>query len=111
MARVALQYSAIFGNDAYESLLSFMSTQKNDNLDDVTEDFMEISNKLNPPIELFCAWEQNPTKIDYSERALASVPALLEHRFFKAGARKLVEIGLTAVGGGTVSSPAKHEYY
>jgi hypothetical protein len=104
MAKIALLYSSVFGNDAYESLLSFMRTEKNDTLDEVTADFMEICTKLTPPVDLFCAWEQNPTAASYSERVSSKVPGLLKQEFFKAGARKFMETGFSAFGSGTVSS-------
>lgn len=108
MAKVALLYSSVFGNEAYESLLSFMRTEKNDTLDEVTDDFVEISNKLVPPIELFCAWEQVPTQVSYGERAAQKIPRLLQHKFFKAGARKAMEVGCSAMlGNGTVSTCPK----
>jgi hypothetical protein len=103
MARMALLYSSVFGNEAYESLLSFMRTEKNDILDEVTSDFMEICSKLVPPVDLFCAWEQNPTAVSYSERVASKVPGLLQQQFFKAGARKFMETGFSAFGTGTVS--------
>jgi hypothetical protein len=103
MAKIALLYSSVFGNDAYESLLSFMRTEKNDTLDEVTNDFMEICSKLVPPVDLFCAWEQIPTAHSYSERVASKVPVLLQQQFFKAGARKFMETGFSAFGSGTVS--------
>jgi hypothetical protein len=102
MAKIALLYSSVFGNDAYESLLSFMRTEKNDTLDEVTNDFMEICSKLVPPVDLFCAWEQIPTAHSYSERVASKVPILLQEQFFKAGARKFMETGFSAFGTGTV---------
>ena len=111
MAKIALLYSSVFGNEAYESLLSFMRTEKNDTLDEVTNDFMEISNKLVPPIALCCFYEQVPTDVSYSERVAQKIPGLLQHKFFKAGARKVMEVGFSkAFGAGTVSKrpPAKH---
>ena len=104
MAKIALLYSSVFGNEAYESLLSFMRTEKNDTLDEVTSDFMEICSKLVPPIELFCAWEQVPTAASYSDRVASKVPALLQQQFFKAGARRFMEMGFSAFGSGTVST-------
>lgn len=109
MAKLALLYSSVFGNDAYESLLSFMSTEKNDTLDEVTNDFMEICRRLEPPIELFCAWEQIPTAMSYSERVTSKVPGLLQQQFFKSGARKLMETGLFALGSGTVSDACPYQ--
>ena len=103
MAKIALLYSNIFGNEAYESLLSSMRTEPNDILDEVTNDFMEISSKLVPPIDLFCAWEQVPTDVSYYEWAAQKIPNLLQHKFFKAGARKFMEVGIPALGAGTVS--------
>lgn len=109
MAKIALLYSSVFGNDAYESLLSFMSTEKNDTLDEVTNEFMEICGRLAPPIDLFCAWEQVPTAFTYSERVTSKVPGLLQQPFFKTGARKLMETGLFALGSGTVSGLTAHK--
>ena len=43
MAKIALLCSSVFGNEAYESLLSFMRTEKNDTLDEVMTDFMGIA--------------------------------------------------------------------
>ena len=103
MAKIALLYSSVFGNDAYESLLSFMRSEKNDTLDEVTSDLMEICGRLVPPIDLFCAWEQNPTAVSYSEKISQKVPGLLQQQFFKAGARKFMEAGFSAFGTGTVS--------
>ena len=104
MAKVALLCSSVFGNEAYESLLSFMRTEKNDTLDEVMTDFMGICSKLVPPVDLFCAWEQNPTAASYSERVSSKVPGLLQQEFFKAGARNFMETGFSAFGSGTVSS-------
>lgn len=103
MAKIALMYSSVFGNDAYESLLSFMKFEKNDVLEEVTNDFVEICNKLVPPMELFCAWEQVPTAQDYSDRIMSQVSGLLQHPLFKIGARKIFERGFSATGTGTVS--------
>jgi hypothetical protein len=64
---------------------------------------MEICTKLTPPVDLFCAWEQNPTAASYSERVSSKVPGLLKQEFFKAGARKFMETGFSAFGSGTVS--------
>lgn len=107
MAKIALLYSNIFGNEAYQSLLSFMKTEKNDVLDEVTEDFMEISHKLAPPISLVCVWEQVPTDVSpYADRFTSSLPPLLQHKSFKAGARKLLEVGFSALGTSTASLAA-----
>jgi hypothetical protein len=101
MAKIALLYSSVFGNEAYESLLSFMKSEKNDVLDEVTNDFLEICKNLAPPIELFCAWEQNPTSVSYSERISENAPSLLSQNFFK----KLMETSFSAaLGSGTVST-------
>ena len=100
LANLALLTSSVFGADAYEALLEFMRTEKNDTLDEVTNDFMEISNKLAPPIELFCAWEQVPTDVSYSERFAQKLPSLLQHKAFKASARAVLDLGVKA---GTVS--------
>lgn len=104
MAKVALLYSAIFGHEAYESLLSFMRTEKNDVLDEVTSDFVEISGNLTPPIELFCAYEQVPT--DYTkfyEKFAQNAPSLLQNKFFRASAQRILDKGFSALGAGTVS--------
>ena len=104
MAKIALLYSSVFGNDAYEALLSFMRTERNDTLDEVTSDFMEISNKLVPRIDLFCVYEQVATEVAYSERFANKMPSLLQHKFFKASARTFMEVGISAgLGSGTVS--------
>lgn len=103
MAKIALLYSSVFGNEAYESLLSFMKTEKNDFLDELTDDFMEISNKLVPPIELICFWEQVATDISYADRLTSNLPGLLQHSFFRVSARKVMDIGLSALGTSTVS--------
>ncbi|KAK5707221.1 hypothetical protein LTR17_020910 [Elasticomyces elasticus] len=107
MAKVALLYSSVFGSDAYESLLSFMRTEKNDTLDEVTNDFMEISGKLAPPIELICVYEQVPTDVDYAERFMGSpkMNGLLQHKFFRPGAKKILEVGVSMLPG-TVSITA-----
>ena len=104
MAKVALLYSSVFGNDAYESLLSFMRTEKNDTLDEVVNDFMEISGKLLPPIELCCAYEQVPTDEAYAKRAMDSpkISRLMQHKYFKAGAKRFMEAGFSLLPG-TVS--------
>ena len=100
MAKIALLYSSVFGDEAYESLLSFMKSDRNDPLDEVRGDFEEICGKLVPPIELFCAWEQNPTSVSYTERFAQIAPGLLNQTFFK----KLMETSLSAaLGSGTVS--------
>ncbi|PIB00567.1 Ankyrin repeat domain-containing protein 17 [Cercospora beticola] len=98
MAKLALMYSSVFGNEAYESLLSFMRSEKNDTLEEVTHDFMEISNKLVPPIDLFCAYETVPTATSYSERY---TPWLLQSKAFKAGTKALLDFGGAAFSAGT----------
>lgn len=40
MAKIALGMSSIFGNEAFEALLQFMKAERNDALDEVTNDFM-----------------------------------------------------------------------
>ncbi|KAK0920597.1 hypothetical protein LTR91_019205 [Friedmanniomyces endolithicus] len=101
MAKVALLYSSVFGNDAYESLLSFMRTETNDTLDEVVSDFMEIREKLVPKIELFCAYEEVPTDVAYAERMVNSpkMSSLTQHKFFRAGAKKLMEVGFSGLPG------------
>lgn len=101
MAKIALLYSSVFGNEAYESLLQFMSTEKNDPLDELTDDFVEICNRFNPRIELVCAYEQVAMQVVYSEKI---VPALLSHSVFMSGVRSLMDFGLSSFGAGTVSS-------
>jgi hypothetical protein len=103
MAKIALLTSSVFGHEAYESLLEFMRAEKNDTLDEVTNDFMEISNKLAPPIELFCAWEQVPTDVSYSERFAQKLPSLLQQKAFKASARAVLDLGSATFKTGTVS--------
>lgn len=80
-----------------------MRTERNDVLDEVTDDFMEINSRLVPPIELFCAWEQVATAVSYADRAMGNLPALLEHKVFKASARRMMKVGLSAFGTSTVS--------
>lgn len=104
MAKIALLHSSVFGNEAYESLLSFMRTEKNDTLDEVTNDFVELSNKLIPPIDLCCAYETVPTDVSYSERVVQNIPTLFQNKMFKAGARALVDLGSLTFGAGTVST-------
>lgn len=99
MAKIALLHSSVFGQDAYESLLAFMRTEKNDTLDEVTSDFMEICTRLVPPVDLFCAWEQIPTAMSYSDR----LPNLLQQPFLKQGARMVMDFGISAFGASTVS--------
>jgi hypothetical protein len=99
MAKLALAYSSVFGNEAYESLLEFMKAEKNDALDEVTHDFIEISNKLSPAIDILCVWEKVATSVDYSERI---IPALLQQKLFKTGVKKILEVGLSAMAAGTV---------
>jgi hypothetical protein len=49
---------------------------------------------------LFCAWEQHPTSVSYTERFAQIAPGLLNQTFFK----KLMETSLSAaLGSGTVS--------
>jgi hypothetical protein len=104
MANIALYYSSIFGNEAYDSLLYFMKTEKNDTLDEITEDFMEINDKLTPPITLVCVWEQVPTAVSYSERFVSSLPKLMQHKAFKASARAVLDVGSSiALKNSTVS--------
>ncbi|EME79345.1 uncharacterized protein MYCFIDRAFT_142548, partial [Pseudocercospora fijiensis CIRAD86] len=103
MAKIALLYSSVFGHEAYESLLSFMKTEKNDVLEETTEDFIEISSKLVPPIELFCAWEMEETAVSYAGKVTSNLPGLLQHKFFKTGAKRVMEVGLSAFGTSTVS--------
>ncbi|GIZ38925.1 hypothetical protein CKM354_000232400 [Cercospora kikuchii] len=98
MAKIALMYSSVFGHDAYESLLSFMRTEKNDTLEEVTNDFVEISNKLVPPINLFCAYEQVPTAVSYSERM---GPVFYQNKALKAGAKAILDFGGAAFATGT----------
>lgn len=103
MAKIALLYSSVFGIEAYESLLSFMRAEKNDALDEVTHDFMEICSKLTPPIDLFCAYEQVPTDVSYSQRMTDAAPRLLQHKFFRAGTKAILDLGGAAFKSGTVS--------
>ncbi|QIW94960.1 hypothetical protein AMS68_000478 [Peltaster fructicola] len=101
MAKIALMYSSVFGNEAYESLLQFMKAEKNDTLEEVVADFVEISAKANPPIDLYCVYEEEPTKTSYAEKGISKMNGLLQHNFFKAGATMLFEVGLNALGAGT----------
>lgn len=100
---MALLYSSIFGSEAYEALLQFMRTEKNDTLDEIVTDFVEISNKLVPPMDVVCVWEQIPTSVSYADRGFTKMNGLLQHNFFKASAAMLIEVGLNAFGAGTVS--------
>lgn len=89
MAKIALLYNAAFGTDAYESLLSLMRTEKNDALDEIKHDFMEITKMYNPPIDLLCIWEMVPTDIsNFSPQMLSK---LSKNRYFKVAARKAGE--------------------
>jgi hypothetical protein len=104
MARMALLYNSVFGNEAYESLLTFMRTEKNDTLEEVTNDFMEISSKLVPPIELLCIWEQMPSEVQYSKKIADKLPGLLQHKALRASARAVLDLPSLAFGkAGTVS--------
>lgn len=102
MAKIALMYSSIFGNEAYEALITLMRSEKNDALDEVTSDFMEICNKLTPPMDLVCVWEQLPTVVSYSEKIAKRLPGLLQQPIFKAGVRRFIEAGFSVFGTGTV---------
>lgn len=103
MAKIALGISSMFGNEAFEALLHFMKSERNDALDEVTNDFMDISTKLAPPIDLFCAYETVPTDVAYSERLAQKLPRLLQLKAFKAGARVVVDLGSKTFKAGTVS--------
>lgn len=105
MAKIALLYSSVFGEDAYQSLLAFMHTERNDTLEEVTNEFMDICHKLLPPIDVFCAYEQVPTVISYGDRLAQKAPTLLKNGFFKAGARRFMEHGFAALGAGKVGKP------
>ncbi|KAK5115752.1 hypothetical protein LTR62_000841 [Meristemomyces frigidus] len=101
MAKVALLYNSVFGNDAYEDLLEFMRAEKNTTLDEVRDDFVEFCNKLKPPIDLLCAWEQKPMDASFSTNWMQKLPKLGQHKYFAAGARAVVGAGLWSVGAGT----------
>lgn len=107
MAKVALLYSSIFGDKAYEALLEFMRTENNDTLDEVRDDFVELCGKLVPPVELFCAYEEVASDESYSSRLPNKMPGLLsglsQHKYFAAGMRALTDATLRALGAGTVS--------
>ena len=103
MAKIAIYTNQVLGHEAYESLLQFMKAERNDALDEVTNDFMEISGKLAPPIELFCAYEQVATNVSYSDRVVQKLPGLLQHNAFKASARAVVGLGTMTLKVGTVS--------
>lgn len=90
MAKLALMINSSFGSDAYESLISFMRAEKNDALDEVTNDFMEITKLLNPTIELLCVYEQVGT--DISNFAPHTVARLTKQKYFKAAARKIQDV-------------------
>jgi len=106
MARLALLYSSVFGHDAYESLLSFMRSENNDTLDEVTNDFMEISSKLVPAIELCCVHEQVRTAVSYSEKIAQKMPQFMQQMGIKASARAMLDWGTSALGTGEVSQAA-----
>lgn len=93
MARIALMYSSVFGSDAYESLLSFMRTEKNDILDEVTSDFVEIYSKMNPPIDIVCVWEM--VSMDYSQMLVDGIMKRgpLQYKAFKASAKAVLDVG------------------
>ncbi len=80
-----------------------MRSENNDALDEVTNDFMEISSKLAPPIELLCIWEQVPTSVSYSDRIAQSLPRLMQHKAFTSSARAVLDLGAMAFKTGTVS--------
>lgn len=99
MAKLALAYSSVFGNEAYESLLEFLKSEKNDALDEVTNDFIEISSNLSPKIDILCVWEKVSTSVAYSDKI---IPALLQQTLFKTGVKKILDVGLSAMAAGTV---------
>ncbi|KAK5125182.1 hypothetical protein LTR85_000858 [Meristemomyces frigidus] len=99
MAKIALLYSSMFGNEAYEALLTFMRTEKNDTLDEVREDFVEFCGKLNPPVDLFCAYEEVPSDVSFSSRLIPK--GLLQHKYFATPVRAVTGAGLRAFGAGT----------
>lgn len=106
MAKMALSYTHVFGEEAYESLLHFMKAERNDALDEVTSDFMEISTKLDPQIQLFCAWEMVPTDQSYAER-FAQTKTFLQNKAIKNVAQAAVNIGTLPWKTGTVSDTSQ----
>ena len=100
MARVATMYSSVFGNDAYEELLTFMRAEKNDVLDEVREDFVDFCNKLDPPAEIYCLWEQVGMDVAYSPEIQKGG---MVSKIFNTGARAITGAALRGLGADTVS--------
>ena len=86
---VLMLSSAAFGDEAHESLLELMKSERNDVLEEISNDFMEIGSRLLPPIDLVCVYEVVPT--DISKYAGKVLPGVLQQAF-KASARAVANL-------------------
>lgn len=100
MAKMALYYNYVFGKESYEALLEFMRPDQGGSLEEVTQEFMELKDRLRPPIQVCCAYETVPTDFtSYISKATQRMPGIFTQNLVVEGmGRMLQSIGSNLVG-------------
>lgn len=100
MAKMALYYNYVFGKESYEALLDFMRPDQGGSLEEVTQEFMELKDRLVPRIQVCCAYETIETNFaSYIRKATPRMPGILtQNLVFEGMGRVLNSIGSSLVG-------------